>query len=44
MDRIQTQVMAFLMLLQLAGTQRQHNCDEGLWNKALQMNILQTEK
>lgn len=36
-DRIQPQVMPFLMLLQLAATQKQHGCDEGLCNKALQM-------
>lgn len=36
-DRIQPQVMPFLMLLQLAATQKQHSCDEGLCNKALQM-------
>ena len=32
------------MLLKLAVTQRQHGYDEGLCNKALEINILQTEK
>lgn len=43
-NRAQTQELPFVMLLMLAATQEQHGYDEGLFKKALGINILQTEK
>lgn len=43
-NRAQTPELPFVMLLTLAAIQEQHGHDEGLFQKALGINMLQTEK